>query len=447
MSDNFRKLRIGFVNLLVLGIFKKEAEEKAVKLSIDAMKYLEGLGVDVYKNLPAVTNMNEAKETWQYFKEKKVDAVVLYNGTFSFSNLMNEIVRNIDCPFLLWGLEEYLINKGIISGSMVGLLPAGPIFRYLKKSFTFVYGTLEYKSVKEKINIFINVLRAIIYLREARVGILGNRPDGFEISGFDELAIKEVFGTTLINISMINFFNKLGTLSDKEIDEDLEKSKKLFDIDKKDYKDVKELSRLYLGIKKMVKDNNIQAYAPQCWPELRIERKTPICVANGRCTSEGIMASCECDMDCTLTMLLIYALTGKPVWTADFVNLIKENGSLLFWHCGNAPHVLSDSKPKIEIVFEGLAQTATLKSGIVTVCRINHYRGSFEMHAAVGEAINYKPLLKGSSMFVKMNCGNMEFMESLLRNAVPHHNVLAYGDISKELKEFSKLMNINLIIM
>jgi L-fucose isomerase-like protein len=159
------------------------------------------------------------------------------------------------------------------------------------------------------------------------------------------------------------------------------------------------------------------------------------------------MASCEYDIDCAITMFMLYAVTETPPWTADFVNLIDKNNTLLFWHCGNATYTLSKTRPEIERVYDGLAQTSSLKEGITTVCRINHYKGSFEIHAGVGEIINTRPILNGSNSYIRMDSGNMEFVESLLKNGVPHHNVVVYGDISKELTEFANLINLPIIII
>jgi L-fucose isomerase-like protein len=170
-----------------------------------------------------------------------------------------------------------------------------------------------------------------------------------------------------------------------------------------------------------------------------MDRKTPMCPANGRITVDGVMASCECDMDCTLTMIILYTLSGTTPWTNDFVNLIEENDSLLFWHCGNASYTLSDNKPKIEVVFEGPAQTATLKKGAATVCRVNHFKGGFEVFAGIGQAIDSRPMLKGSNLYLQMAGGNMEFIETMLKRGVPHHNVAVYGDLSEELGEFANL--------
>ena len=110
--EDFRKLRLGFVNLVMLGNFEKEAEEEAVRQSNKAKKFLEDLGAEVYSNLPAVNTVDEARSTWNFFKEKNIDGVVLFNGTFSLGNLMIEIIRNIDLPYLVWGMEEYLIKDG-----------------------------------------------------------------------------------------------------------------------------------------------------------------------------------------------------------------------------------------------------------------------------------------------------------------------------------------------
>ena len=47
----------------------------------------------------------------------------------------------------------------------------------------------------------------------------------------------------------------------------------------------------------------------------------------------------------------------------------------------------------------------------------------------------------------RMNCGNKEFIDSLIRNGIPHHNGIVYGDILNELEEFANLIGIPLVIL
>lgn len=439
-----KKLRIGIANLMMLNIFGDEAEKIAVDYFKGATKFLEEkLNIELYTDLKAVTNLDEARHTWEFFAEKRVEAIILFNGTFSLTNLMIEIIRNSNVPFLIWGLEEYLMSKNTVSGSMIGLMPAGVVFKNLDKKFSFVYGPIEKEEVQQQIRLFFSVIKAISDLKQAKIGLIGSRPDGFEISNYDELVIKKFFGTTLTKIDMSYFLKLIDSIDEKEALKDVNKQKELFDMHKTDSKAALDLSKIYLATKKVIEENRINCYAPQCWPELRMDRQTPICSINSRITAEGTMASCEVDIDCALTMLLFHSLSGgKSPWTADFVNFIEKKNAVLYWHCGNAPFDVSDGKPLMEVVYEGPALTASLVKGTVTVARINHFRGGFEIFAAVGEAIKSEPLLRGSNILINVRGGNMEYIKWLLENGVPHHNVVAYGDFSEELKEFGKLVDV-----
>jgi L-fucose isomerase-like protein len=96
----------------------------------------------------------------------------------------------------------------------------------------------------------------------------------------------------------------------------------------------------------------------------------------------------------------------------------------------------------MEVVYEGPALTASTVKGVATVARLNHFRGGFEIYAAVGEVIKSEPLLRGSNMLINMQGGNMEYIKWLLDNGVPHHNVVVYGNLRKELSEFGNILDI-----
>jgi len=444
MSLNFRKLKIGFVNLILDFL---EGQDVAVKYSNNVKEYLKNtLNVDVIEYPEPLAKRVQAVKAWKKFKAEDVDAVILFNGTFSTGELTAELIRNLDLPFALWGIGELALSSKNFTGSMVGAMAAGSLFKNLDRRFTFIYGPIEDERAKARLDVFIKAVRGIAYLKEATIAVIGMRPDGFEIAGYDELAVKKIFGTEITKLSLYTFSKIMKDIKEKEIDSDMETQKKIWNIETNDLNEARGLSKVYLALKKYVEENNIQSYAPDCWPELRDIDKTPVCPANGRMNAEGVMASCECDVDGSLTLMLQHAITESTPWFADFVNLIEDNDTLLWWHCGNAPYNLSNRKPVIERVFGGLAQTAAMKEGTATVCRINSIKGAFAIHAGAGEVIETEPLLKGSNLSIRMNCGNMEFVESLLQNGIPHHNGLVYGNILDELKEFANLMNIPITI-
>ncbi|MFQ6067395.1 MAG: L-fucose/L-arabinose isomerase family protein [bacterium] len=440
MCVNFRKVRLGFVNL-TLSFLK--GQEKAVELSREIIDYLEKeLDTKVIEFPELVAQRPQAKQAWLRFKAENVDAIILFNGTFNTGELVAEIARNLDCPFALWGLSELALPTRDFSGSMVAVMAAGTIFKNFGKEFTFIYGTIKEEETRKKVHVFVNTVRAIAYLKEATIAVIGMRPDGFQIAGADELAIKKLFGTEIINVSTYTFSKIVKQINEKDVDSDIEIQKEIFDIKPDDLLDARGTSRMYLALKKITKEKNIQAYAPECWPEFRDVDETPFCPANSRMSTEGVTASCECDIDGAVTMMLEHAITGNSVFFADFVNFIKDNDTVLFWHCGNAPYDLAKSKPVCQKIFGGLSTTSALKSGVVTVCRINSIKGRFMLHAGTGDAIEAEPVLRGSNILVRMRGGNKEFVESLLENGIPHHNAIVYGDITEELNEFAKFMGI-----
>ena len=446
MSVNIKKLKFGFVNL-TLDFLDEDDLKMAQKLAADVKAYLEKeLDVSIVESAPSINSRILSNTAWKLFKAENIDAVIIFNGTFSTGEVTAEIVRNLDLPYLIWGIEEFAIEKHNFTGSMVGVMPQGSIFVNFGKKFSFVYGNISKQSARDKVKIFVNAVRAIAYLKEATIGVIGMRPDGFEISDFDELAIKNKFGTTITKVSMYNFISTIKSLTDKDIEEDMVQQQKIFDISKEKLDESKGISKVYVALKKIVKEKNLQAYAPDCWPELREIEMTPVCPANGRMNAEGIMASCECDVDGSLTLMMEYAISRSTPWLADLVNYIEEKDALLFWHCGNAPYNLSDKKPKIENIFGGLSQISSTRAGIATVARLNSIAGKYTIHVSMGEVIDSELYLKGSNSTIRMNGGNMGFIESLLFNGIPHHNGIVYGNIIPEIKEFANLMDIPIVI-
>jgi L-fucose isomerase-like protein len=442
----FRNVRIGFVNLVSPMLAGKE---KAIKHADDIKAYLKKehniVIVDYEK---PILQRAQSIEAWKMFKKNDVDAVILFNGTFSTGELTAEIVRNLDCPFALWGIGELALDRKDVSGSMIGLLAAGTLFKNLDKRYSFIYDTINNDKTRKRISVFIQAVKAIAFLKEATIAVIGMRPDGFEVSDFDELAIKKLFGTEITKLSLYTLSKRMKEVGEEAIDKDMEIQKRLFTIKEGDLSAVRELSRLYLALKDFVIEHNIQSYAPDCWPELRDIDKTPICSINGRMNDEGVMASCECDVDGSMTLMLEYVLAGTSPWWADFVNIIAEHDALFWWHGGNAPQSVSRNKPVLEKVFDfgGLSQTAMMNAGTATVCRMNSMRGTFTIHAGVGEVIETKPLLRGSNLLIRMRGGNMEFVESMLKNGIPHHNGIVYGNILDELGEFAHHMDIPITI-
>ncbi|MDZ7838209.1 MAG: hypothetical protein U5N58_09780 [Actinomycetota bacterium] len=183
MAIEFRKVKLGFVNL-ALDFLEGEDLETAAGYAEDAKKMLENMGAEISEYPKPMSSRPLATEAWKQFKADNVDGVVIFNGTFSTGDITVELVRNTDCPFLIWGIEEFAISKHNFTGSMVGVMPAGTIFKNFGRTFSFAYGNAKSGKPKKNVEKFIKAVTAIAYLKEAVIGVIGMRPDGFEIFRF-----------------------------------------------------------------------------------------------------------------------------------------------------------------------------------------------------------------------------------------------------------------------
>jgi len=446
---NITKVKIGICNLVqpnMADVLKEKVDFQYRNL----MKYIESHRKCKLYSFPKwIECRNDAKKCWDEFKRKNVDAVVLFNGTFNTGEKAAEIIRNLDCPFVLWGIPEQLLlpnNNGNFTGSMVAVMDTGSIFKNLDKQFTFIYGTIDKEKTQNKFGTFIDALCGIKYLRNSSIGIIGMRPDGFQICGYDELLIKKIFGTELVNISKYSIIKKTKDLTDDEIEKDMSIYKDIFNICEKDREKIKSGSKINVALKKIIEEKKLQAIATECWPEFQTEG-IPVCTAHSRLTSEGIPSACEGDVNGALSMLLEYSITEEPVFFVDLTHIDEKNNTIIFWHCGNGPYDLSkiNCKPCIKEIYGLLLVNMTLKPGIVTICRLNSIHGEYTLHVAKGEAIETEQLINGSHISVRMDCGNMNYINSLLENGVPHHNAIVYGDIAEECREFAKHVGIEFI--
>ncbi|MCK5095338.1 MAG: hypothetical protein KAR18_11460, partial [Spirochaetes bacterium] len=228
MSLNFRKVKVGFVNLILDFL---EGQDIALKYSNNSKEYLKKeFNVDVIEYPEPLANRAQAIKAWKKFKAEDVDAVILFNGTFSTGELTAELIRNLDLPFALWGIGELALQSKNFTGSMVGAMAAGALFKNLDRRFTFIYGPTEDKRAKNKLDVFIKVVRSIAYLKEATIAVIGMRPDGFEISDYDELAVKKIFGTEITKLSLYTFSKTMKDIDEKELDRDMNTQRKIWNI-------------------------------------------------------------------------------------------------------------------------------------------------------------------------------------------------------------------------
>ena len=107
--------------------------------------------------------------------------------------------------------------------------------------------------------------------------------------------------------------------------------------------DLKSIVALKETIKDIAQEQNISAFAIQCWTSLQDMIGVVPCLANSLLFDEGIPVVCETDINGAITAVITQAAgLGKfPVFFADVtVRHPEDDNSELLWHCGPFPYSL-----------------------------------------------------------------------------------------------------------
>jgi len=355
-------------------------------------------------------------------------------------------------PIAVWGIPEPpLDGSPYTCGSMVGLLMHTSAMTNIGVRFSFIYGEPDDERAVNDAGRFVSVVRTRAALRRARIGLVGWRAPGFHASNFDELAVKTVLGPEIVHVDLSEVLAESDAPPEEEVKGCVEEMiSSGFEIDGAPEHTVLNAMRAYLGLKRIVERESLDAVAVKCWPEIRDRFGKGVCAVNSRLTDEGIMSSCEADLDGAITMMADYLLSGEVPFFCDWVQMDEDKNEVLFWHCGNAPSRLASPKHRkyIRPFFTGADSVAVefpLKTGRVTLNRLMSTRGRYKMLIAKGEAVETDLVMRGTCVNVRFDSKVSDILAAILDNGFPHHYSLAYGDISDELRDLGKFWGIEVV--
>jgi L-fucose isomerase-like protein len=133
---------------------------------------------------------------------------------------------------------------------------------------------------------------------------------------------------------------------------------------------------VYATLRAEVNARSLSGVAVRCWPEFFTELGCAACGAMSMLGEEGCPASCEADVNGTVTSLLLQHLADAPAFLTDLVSIDAASDTGVLWHCGLAPTSMADpavgvrgtvnSNRKLPLLFE-----FPLRPGRVTVARLH----------------------------------------------------------------------------
>ena len=416
----------------------------AYDLYLDQIKKItEDDSVDWFSYGFQVIDPEDADGAAAYFLGKCVDAVVLVSATFHLGQLALIINHAVNKPILLWGFNELPYDGGKIRlNAVCGVnLDASNLYKSGTDNYCIHVGD-------EIDHDWVRAIRMKVAMQTARIGIVGYRAQGFYNVGIDEMKLYSNLGILIEHYELTDLFSQ--TVSETDFLREKAELKDTFSTDRLTERQVDLVAKLICSADGFIKANAIDALAIRCWPEFAKNYGVSPCAMMSVLQSRGIILACEGDIEAALSMVAVRAAGEPTPFMADLSQVnYKENYALL-WHDGVAPCNLWDGacERSLETYFaggKGVTADFVLKSGPMSILRIDTARGKTRIFYEEGEAVPMQKLLSGTYAKVLFTRHVKDIIETVAYTGIAHHVVMGYVQYGNAVRKLARVMQWELL--
>jgi L-fucose isomerase len=374
---------------------------------------------------------------------------IIYNiGTWIYAPMVVSAVQATGLPCIVYGYRSpaafSLVGAAITHGSLDEL---GLVHR-------FVYGEPDSPVVLAPIVSYCRAAMTYDHLARSKAVVIGGKTMGMVTAAVDFSQVKSVFGTEIEHVDMLRAYLKAKEIPDKPVKAKMTWAKNTYGVMNVSDEILEKSVRLYLALKAIMESEKYAFGGFKCQPEF-IENYISGCMALSFLIDDGVMMSCEADMNAALTMQILHLLSDEPVLFADVNDLDVSTGQLRLVNCGTIASTMAASpkdvewNPQYEYMGKasGACPTFCCKEGQVTLARLSRYAGEYVMQIATGEAfIQPKETFKEARdrwphAFVRIDGDPDYFIQHLRSN----HIHMVYADLVEELLDLCEILGIEAI--
>lgn len=385
------------------------------------------------------------------FRAADVDIVIMLYGAFTGDDVSTALAERLNLPLILWAPREPDVHGGrLLSNALVAMTMNNASLQRLGHHPQTIYGGLESDEAKQKLLGYIRAYAVTKQLRGSTLGLFGYRPTAFYNSAFDEGLIRKTFGITIEETDLKIVFDRMEAIDPEALDKDMLHVRETFPLGDDFIDEYRENhSRLFLALKQLMEEQCYAYGVIKCWPEMGNLNSVP-CAVLGRLADEGFAIACEGDVDAALAMAAQCALTGKPNFITDLIDINEAGNYLTFWHCGNAApslHACGCTLCDHPLYNKGSAFRAVLKEGPVTISRFCNIGGKYKLFIIGGIAVKTNMYTPGCMVNVKVQPPVRDVIDCIMREGIAHHFSIVWDDVVSDMVTIARILGIDVITL
>ncbi|MCJ7659816.1 MAG: L-fucose/L-arabinose isomerase family protein [Anaerolineales bacterium] len=423
--------------------------EFAKEQSDQARQHLSQIPITLDGQSELITDLQSAQRIAKSISSNPPDLLLVFQATFADSTMITALIEEIDAPLLLWAVPEEHTGGRLRLNSFCGINLAAHALTRAGNQYETIFAPPDDPQAPEKILTLALAGRARNALRNARLGRVGENPDGFETCLLDPDLIRQVFGLDVVQFDLAkDIFPLAQQIETSRIDTiQTQLGGRVAGLDELDPAATRGTLSVYAALQQIAAQKEINGFAVRCWPEFFTEMGCAACGAMSMMSDEMIPCSCEADVNGTITQMMLQSISGQPAFGTDIVSIDDERDAVVVWHCGLAPLSMADtqempgvtihSNRKLPLLFE-----FTLKPGPVTVARLSESSGEYRLAIGRGEIVRGPKSFSGTSGLLQFDRPAREILDVILSEGLEHHISITYGDCADVLIALAKLLNI-----
>lgn len=378
------------------------------------------------------------------FRSENVDAVMIINCNFGNEEAAADLSAAIGKPVLLWAPldDEYYKDGMRPTDSQCGLFGVSRQMQRYGIPFSHLpCCRVEDEEFRTGFERFTRVVCMVKNFANLRIGQLGTRPAPFFSVIWNEGELMEKFGLRILPINLAilqDRFLKCKAEKQAEIARYVQVFRERYEMDDLTPQYLEGMACLLVTYIGLFEEFRLDVLSAECWTAtpLMFDGLAP-CAVYGLLNDMGYIVSCESDLHCAMTMVLLEsaAFGKKRPFLGEFTVRHPQNRNAeLLWHCG--PFPLSQKDPASRARLVNQREWFKLKDGTYTLARIDQEKGRYMLLAGSFQTTD-GPETHGTYLWGEFE--NLQAWEDrLLDGPYIHHFVEIEGRYTEELREFLK---------
>ncbi len=324
----------------------------ATEMAAAAWTRLAELGHELIGSPEPILDADALAAATENLAGEALDSLVLVQATFADATLAAAVADANPAPLVLWAIPEERTGGRLRLNSFCGINLAGYRLTREGRGYRYLYrhpGDVgaadalaaaldaplptpppvgEPPPVTAEDGADIAAEEVQQRLAATRVGIVGERPAGFEPCDYDRAVLAATAGVTAEAAGLDELFALAESAPDDAARAVRERvAANLVGVDEVDQGELDRSLRLHLGLRRLVDDRGWSGVATRCWPECFTEFGGACCSPHSLLNDDGVPACCEADAYGIVTSLVLQWLGDGPAFVADLVDLDRDDGT------------------------------------------------------------------------------------------------------------------------